>query len=108
VRCSLLQQKNDLDIEIHRKYPLQQKILSPGRIFKDDPPCKVSVKFDDLWDHLVSETQEGTTCRLIFDSIAPFFLRILQQISRLKSPMGFQDYTSGLSPRYAIMVAINI
>ena len=73
VRCSLLQQENDLDIEIHRRYPLRQKILSSGRIFKDDPPCKVNVKFDDLWDHLVSETQEGTKCRLISDSIIPIF-----------------------------------
>jgi len=108
VRCSILEQESDLDIEIHIKYPLRQKILSPGHIFKDDDPYKVSVKFNDLWDHLVSETQEGTKSRLIFASFASSLLRILQQILRWNSPMEFQDYTSGSLPRYAIMVAVNI
>jgi len=106
--CSILKQESDLDIEIHRKYPLRQKILSLGRISKDDPLCKISVKFDDLWDHLVSETQEGTNCRLIFASFASNLLRILQQISRWNPPMEFQDYNFGSLPRYAIMVAVNI
>jgi len=80
--CSILKQESDLDIEIHRKHPVRQKILSLGCISKNDPLCKISVKFDDLWDHLVSETQEGTNCRLIFASFASNLLRILQQILR--------------------------
>ena len=44
--------------------------------------CKVSIKYEDLWDHLVSETQEGIKCRLLFVSIASSLLRILEQIIR--------------------------
>ena len=108
MQCSILEQEIGLDIEIHRKYPLRQKIFRPGHIFKDDPPCKVSVKFNDLWDHLISEIQEGTKCRLIFDSISPSLLRILQQILRWNFPMEFQDYNSGLLLRYAITNLVNM
>ena len=108
MRCSILEQKSDLDIEIHIKYPLLQKILSPGHIFKDDDPYKVSVKFNDLWDHLVSEIQEGTKCRLIFASFTSSLLRILQQILRWNSPMEFQDYNSGSSLKCAIIIVVNM
>jgi len=100
---SILKQESDLDIEIHRKHPLRQKIFSFGRI-SDDPLCRVSIKFNDLWDHLVSQTQEGTKCRLIFVSIALSLLRVIQQISKWNSPMEFQDCNSGLSLRYAIFL----
>jgi len=100
---SILKQESDLDIEIHRKHPLRQKIFSFGRI-SDDPLCRVSIKFNDLWDHLVSQTQEGTKCRLIFVSIALSLLRVIQQISKWNSPMEFQDCNFGLSPRYAIFL----
>ena len=89
--CSILEQESDLDIEIHRKHPLRRKISSLGDFSKDDPVCKVSIKFEELWDHLASETQEGTKCRLIFSSFVSSLLRILEQISRLNSPMEFQD-----------------
>ena len=103
VRCSILKQGSDLDIEMHREHSLQHKIFSFGHI-SDDPLCRVSIKFNDLWDHLVSETQKGTKCRLIFVSIALSLLRILQQISKWNSPVEFQDWNSGLSPRYAIFL----
>jgi len=74
--CSILKQESNLDIEIHRKHPLRWKISSPGLIKKDDSPCKVSIKYDDLWDHLVSEAEEGTKCRLIFASFASSPLRV--------------------------------
>jgi len=76
---------------MHGKYPLPQKIFSLGHFSKDDPVCKVSIKYEDLWDHLVSETQEGTKCRLIFASIASSLLRILEQITKWNFPMLFQD-----------------
>jgi len=108
MQCSILKHESDLDIEIHKKHPLRQKIFSFGRISEDGPLCQVSIKFNDLWDHLVSETDEGIKCRLIFVSFASNILRILQQVLGLNSPMKFQDYNSGLSLRYAIMVAVNI
>jgi len=108
VQCSILEQESDLDIEVHRRHPRRQKILSLGWIFKDDPPCKGRVKFNDLWDHLVSETQKGTKCELISVSTVPNLLRILQQILRLNFPMEFQDYNSGSLPRYAIIVVVNM
>jgi len=64
VQCSILKQESDLDIEIHRKHPLRRKISSLGDFSKDDPLCKVNVKFAELWDYLVSETQEEIKCRL--------------------------------------------
>jgi len=88
---------------MHRKHPLRQKIFSFGHI-SDDPPCRVSIKFNDLWNHLVSQTQEGTKCTLIFVSIALGLLRINQQISKWNSLMEFQDCNSGLSPRYVIFL----
>ena len=51
------------------KYSLRQKIVSLWNINKDDSPCKAIIKFDDLWNHLVSEAQKETKCELIFSSI---------------------------------------
>jgi len=76
MQYSILQQESDLNIEIYRKHPLRQKIFSFGCI-SDDPLCQVSIKFNNLWDHLVSQTQEGTKCRLIFVSIALSLLGII-------------------------------
>ena len=100
---SILNQKSDLDIKIHRKYSLQQKIFS-FRYILDNSLCWVSIKFNNLWDHLVSETQEGTKYRLIFVSITFSLLRVFQQISKWNSPMEFQDCNSGSSLRYAIFL----
>ena len=107
IQYSILKQESDLDIEIRRKHPLRWKILSLGRISKDDLLCKVSVKFDDPWDHLVSETQKETKCKLIFASFASSLLRMLRQILRWDSPMEFQDYNSGSLLRYVIII-VNI
>jgi len=108
MRCSILKHESDMDIEIHRKHPLRRKIFNFGRISEDDPLCQVSIKFNDLWDHLVSETQEGTECGLIFFSFASSLLRMLQQILSLNFLMEFQDYNSGSSPKYVIIIVVNM
>jgi len=66
--CSILKEGSDLNIEIH-EYFRREKYLGIRHDNKDNVPCKTSIKFDDLWKHLVSEEQEGTKCELIFCSI---------------------------------------
>ena len=66
--CSILKEGSDLNIEMH-KYYRREKYLSFIYGNKDNSPCRTSIKFDDLWKHLVSEEQEGTKCELIFCSI---------------------------------------
>ena len=70
--CSILKEGSDLHIEIH-EYFRREKYLGIRHDNKDNVPCKTSIKFDDLWKHLVSEEQEGTKCEtkceLIFSLI---------------------------------------
>ena len=66
--CSILNKGSDLNIEIH-KYSQSGKYFGIRHSNKDHSPCRTSIKFDDLWKHLVSEKQEGTKCELIFCSI---------------------------------------
>ena len=57
-----------MNIEIH-KYFRRPRIFRSKRTSQDDPLCKASIRFDDLWDHLASETQQETSGKLIFASI---------------------------------------
>ena len=66
--CSILKEGSDLKIEIHEYYR-REKYLGIRHGNKDNSPCRTSIKFDDLWKHLVSEAQKGTKCELIFCSI---------------------------------------
>ena len=66
--CSILKEGSDLNIEIHEYYR-REKYFGIRHGNKDNVPCRTSIKFDDLWKHLVSEEQEGTKCELIFCSI---------------------------------------
>ena len=91
------QEGRNLNIEIH-EYFRRLNIFSSKHI---DSPCKASIKFDDLWEHLVSEAQRETNCTLIFASINSHWLRIPQRTSRSSSLIPFQDSSSGLSLRYA-------
>ena len=65
--CSILEGGSDLNIEIHKYFRREKYGMRRGN--KDNSPCRTSIKFDDLWKHLVSEEQEGTKCELIFCSI---------------------------------------
>jgi len=78
-------------------------MLSLGHTSKGNSPCKASVKFDDLWKHLVDEAQKETKCELIFSSITPDLLRVLQPASRWNLIIRSKDYVSGSSPRYTIL-----
>jgi len=81
IRCSILEEGSDLNIEIYKE-SRRKEIITLGRTLEGDLVCRVSIKFDDLWGHLVSESQEETKCELIFVSIASNGLRIPQQTSR--------------------------
>jgi len=66
--CRIFHKGSDLNIEIH-KYLRWPRIFRSERTSKVDPLCKVSIKFDELWEHLASEAQQETNCELIFASI---------------------------------------
>ena len=85
--------------------PENQEILIPRflRTQKNDYPCQTSIKFDDLWKHLVSEAQKETKCKLIFSSITLHLLRVLQPTSTCNFIIRSKDCVSVSSPRYAIL-----
>jgi len=68
MRCSIFEEGNDLNIEIYEKHSLRQ----------DELLCKASIRFDNLWKHLVSESQKEAKCELVFASIASNILRVPQ------------------------------
>jgi len=70
---SMLVEGSELSIEIHKKYSRGQKIRMLGRTSKEEPMCKASVRFDDLWKHVSSEAE--TNCERISTSITPNLLR---------------------------------
>ena len=101
IQCSIFEQGTDLTIEIYKE-SRRRKLLTLGRASEGDLLCQVSIKFDDLWKHLVSESQKTTKCELIFVSIASDILTAPQRSSRWISMMQFQGCISGSSLRYAL------
>jgi len=99
--CSIFEQGADLTIKLYKE-SRRRKLLTLGRASEGDLLCQVSVKFDDLWKHLVSESQKTTKCELIFVSIASDILTAPQRSSRWISMMQFQGCISGSSLRYAL------
>jgi len=104
MRCSILKEGSDLNIEIHKKHSWQQNI-SFRRTPKSDSLCQASIRFDDLWKHLVSEAQKETKCERIVVSITLDLLRVLQPTLRWNLIIRSKDYVSGSSQRYAILTA---
>jgi len=80
MQCSIFKQGNDLDIEICKE-SRHRKIITLGHAPEGNLMCKASIKFDDLWEHLVLELQKETKCELILDTIAYDRLKISQQTS---------------------------
>jgi len=80
--CSIFKKGNDLNIEIYKKHSRQLKFIMFGRVSEDELLCKASIGFDDLWKHLVSESQKEAKCELVFALIAFNILRVPQQTSR--------------------------
>ena len=78
---SIIKEGSDLNIEIHKE-SRRRKIITLGLISGGDLVCEVNIKFDDLWKHLVLESQKETKCELILSSITSDILRELQQTSR--------------------------
>jgi len=67
--CSIFEEGNNLNIEIYKE-SRRRKAVTLGRAPEGDLLCQVSIKFDDLWRHLVCESQKETKCELIFSSVA--------------------------------------
>jgi len=81
VWCSILKEGSDLNIEIYKESQ-QWKIITFRRAPVSDLLCGISIKFDDLWKHLVSESQMETKCELILASISSNVLRMPQPTSQ--------------------------
>jgi len=71
--CSMLVEGSELSIEIHERPSRLQKIRMLGRTSKEEPICKASVRFDDLWKHVSSGAE--TNCERISTLITPNLLR---------------------------------
>ena len=102
LRSSIFKEGSNLDIEIYKRHSRRRKILTLGHASEDEFLCKVNIKFDDLWKHLVSESQKTKKCEFIFALIASDILRAPQPTSRSISLMQFQDCSSGSLLRYAL------
>ena len=72
--CRIFEEGSSLNIEIHKHFR-RPRVLRSKRALQDDLLCKASIKFDDIWDHLVSEAQLETSCELMFASIIFYLLR---------------------------------
>ena len=70
IRCSILEEGSDLNIEIYKE-SRQKKIMTLGRTLEGDLVCQVNIKFDDLWRHLVSESQKETNVSLSLSRSLP-------------------------------------
>jgi len=81
MRCSLFKEGNNLEIEIYKE-SRRRKVFTFGRASEGDLLGQVSIKFDDLWKHLVSESQKTTKCKFIFVLIASGILTVPQPTSR--------------------------
>ena len=99
IRCSIFKEGSDLNIEIYKESQ-RKKIMTFGSASEGDLLCRVIIKFNDLWKHLVAESQKETKCKLIVVSIASDGLRIPQRTSRQNLLLQSQDCSSGLSLRY--------
>jgi len=81
IRYSIFEQGTDLTIKIYNESQWK-KLFTLGRASEGDLLCQVSIKFDDLWKHLVSESQKTKKCELIFASVAFDILMAPQPTSR--------------------------
>jgi len=66
MRRSIIKGGNDLFIEIHKKRSRWQKANPFEGTSQDNVLCKATIKFDDLWKHLVLESQTESKCGFIF------------------------------------------
>jgi len=100
MRCSIFKAGSDLNIKIYKE-SRQRKIITLRQASEGDLLGRANIKFNDLWRHLVSESQKETKCELIFASVASDMLRILQKTLQWNLLMQFQDFSSTLLLRYA-------
>jgi len=102
MRHSIFKGGSDLDIEIHKKRSRWQKANPFEGTSPDNVLCKATIKFDDLWKHLVLESQKGSKCGFIFTSIVSEMLKIPKQTSRWNLVMQCRDFSSGSTLKYIL------
>jgi len=76
MRRSIVKEGSDSNIEIHKKRSRWQKANPFERTSQDNVLCKATIKFDNLWKHLVLKSQKESKCKLILVSIASDMLKI--------------------------------
>ena len=81
IRWGIFERGSDLKIEIYRE-SVWRIITTLGRTSAGALLCRVNIKFDDLWKHLVSESQKTIKCELVFAPIASDILTAPQPTSR--------------------------
>ena len=62
MRCSIFKEGSDLNIEIYKKHSQRLEIITFGHASEDELLCKANIRFDDLWKHLVSDSQKEVKC----------------------------------------------
>ena len=98
MRRSIFKGGSDLNIEIHQKRSRRQKAHPFRR--PSQHLFTTTIKFDDLWKHLVLESQKASKCGFIFSSIASDMLKIPKQTSRWNLVIQCRDFSSGLMLKY--------
>jgi len=76
IQCSIFEHESDLTIKIYKKSQ-RRRIVTFGRAPEGDILCQVSIKFDDLWKYLVSESQKTRKCELILALLLLIYSRHL-------------------------------
>jgi len=82
MQCSIFEEGSDLNIEIYKKHSRWLEIITFGHASEDELLCKASIRFDNLWKHLVSDSQKEVKCEWVFALITFSTLRVPQQTSR--------------------------
>ena len=62
MQCSIFEEGSDLNIEIYKKHSRWLEIITFGHASEDELLCKASIRFDNLWKHLVSDSQKEVKC----------------------------------------------
>ena len=98
MRRSIFKGGSDLNIEIRQKRSRRQKANPFWRTSQH--LFTTTIKFDDLWKHLVLESQKESKCGFILASIASDMLKIPKQTSWWNLVMQCRDFSSESTLKY--------
>ena len=105
IQCSIFEHESDLTIKIYKK-SRRRRIVTFGRASEGDLLCQVSIKFDDLWKHLVFWITEDKKMwvdlclnrfRYAHGTTVKFKVDFNDEISGLKFWIVAEVYTQSLS-----------